>query len=68
MSSSWGINRTMAQIHALLLITGEPLSVDEIIDRLHISRGNASMNPVSYTHLRAHETYLLIAYAVFCLK
>lgn len=43
MSSSWGINRTMAQIHALLLVTGQPHSVDEIIDRLHISRGNASM-------------------------
>lgn len=44
MSSSWGINRTMAQIHALLFITGKPWSMDEIIDRLHISRGNASMN------------------------
>lgn len=44
MSSSWGINRTMAQIHALLLITGRPHSMDEIVDRLGISRGNASMN------------------------
>lgn len=44
MSSSWGINRTMAQIHALLLVTGRPHTVDEIIERLHISRGNASMN------------------------
>lgn len=44
MSSSWGINRTMAQIHALLFITGEALTVDEIMDRLQISRGNASMN------------------------
>ncbi len=44
MSSSWGINRTMAQIHALLFITGEALTVDEIMDQLHISRGNASMN------------------------
>jgi len=44
MSSSWGINRTMAQIHALLLVTGRPHSVDELIERLHISRGNASMN------------------------
>jgi len=44
MSSSWGINRTMAQIHALLFITGEALSADEIMDRLQISRGNASMN------------------------
>lgn len=44
MSSSWGINRTMAQIHALLLITGTPHTVDEIMDRLVISRGNASMS------------------------
>ena len=44
MSSSWGINRTMAQIHALLFINGVPLEVNEIMDRLQISRGNASMN------------------------
>lgn len=44
MSSSWGINRTMAQIHALLLCTGEAYAVEELIERLHISRGNASMN------------------------
>lgn len=44
MSSSWGINRTMAQIHALLLATGTSMTMDEIIARLHISRGNASMN------------------------
>jgi DNA-binding transcriptional regulator GbsR (MarR family) len=44
MSSQWGINRTMAQIHALLFITGETLTMDQIIERLQISRGNASMN------------------------
>lgn len=44
MSSSWGINRTMAQIHALLFVTGVPLEVNEIMQRLQISRGNASMN------------------------
>jgi HTH-type transcriptional regulator, glycine betaine synthesis regulator len=44
MSSSWGINRTMAQIHALLLVSGRPYSMDEIIERLGISRGNASMS------------------------
>lgn len=44
MSSNWGINRTMAQIHALLFVSGGPLEVNEIMDRLHISRGNASMN------------------------
>jgi DNA-binding transcriptional regulator GbsR (MarR family) len=44
MSSSWGINRTMAQIHALLFVTGEALEVNDIMNRLQISRGNASMN------------------------
>jgi len=44
MSSAWGINRTMAQIHALLFITGRTYSMDEIIEQLQISRGNASMN------------------------
>lgn len=44
MSSSWGINRTMAQIHALLIATGTPHTMDQIISRLGISRGNASMS------------------------
>ena len=44
MATSWGINRTMGQIHALLYISPEPLSADEIMARLRISRGNASMS------------------------
>jgi len=40
----WGINRTMAQIHALLLIMPDPLSADEIMQELNISRGNTNMN------------------------
>lgn len=40
----WGINRTMAQIHALLLITADPLTQDDIMDQLTISRGNTNMN------------------------
>lgn len=40
----WGINRTMAQIHALLLISPEPLSQDDIMEELNISRGNTNMN------------------------
>lgn len=42
--SNWGINRTMAMIHALLLISHEPLSADEVMEELSISRGNANMN------------------------
>jgi len=44
MASAWGINRTMGQIHGLLHISPEPLSMDEIMQRLKISRGNASMS------------------------
>jgi len=44
MGNSWGINRTMAQIHALLMITPKPLSTDEVMEELKISRGNANMN------------------------
>ena len=44
MGSAWGINRTMAQVHALLMISQEPLSTDEIMEELQISRGNAHGN------------------------
>ena len=41
---NWGINRTMAQLQALMLISPEPLSTEEIMEELNISRGNANMN------------------------
>jgi len=44
MASHWGINRTMAQIHALLYASNESLDTDEIMEHLQISRGNANMN------------------------
>lgn len=44
MSGYWGINRTMAEIHALLFISTEPLCTDDVMQKLQISRGNASMN------------------------
>lgn len=40
----WGINRTMAQIHALLLISPDPLTQDDVMAELNISRGNVNMN------------------------
>ena len=43
-ATNWGINRTMAQVHALLLANGKPLSTDEVMELLQISRGNANMN------------------------
>ena len=43
MGSQWGVPRTMAQVHALLWLLGRPLNTDELMERLDISRGNASM-------------------------
>jgi len=43
-SAAWGINRTMAQIHALLLTSPAPLATDEIMEALQISRGNVNTN------------------------
>jgi DNA-binding transcriptional regulator GbsR (MarR family) len=42
--TQWGINRTMAQIHALLLISTDPITQDDIMEQLSISRGNVNMN------------------------
>ena len=44
LGSNWGINKTMAQIHALLLISEKPLSTEDIMEEIQISRGNANMN------------------------
>ena len=44
LGSQWGINRTMAQVHALLMVASIPLSTDDIMQQLNISRGNANMN------------------------
>lgn len=43
-ATNWGINRTMAQVHALLLSSAKPLSTDDVMEALEISRGNANMN------------------------
>jgi DNA-binding transcriptional regulator GbsR (MarR family) len=44
MSSYWGINRTMAEIHALLYVSTQPICTDDVMALLQVSRGNASMN------------------------
>jgi len=44
MASSWGINRTMAQVYARLYCAERPLNTDQIMERLQISRGSANMN------------------------
>src|SRR5438874_1369741 len=44
MGQTWGINRTMAEIHALLYVSAQPQCTDDVMERLNISRGNASMS------------------------
>ncbi|MEQ9165776.1 MAG: transcriptional regulator, partial [Fulvivirga sp.] len=44
LGSSWGINKVMAQIHALLIVSSKPLTTDDVMAELQISRGNANMN------------------------
>ena len=44
LGSKWGINRTMAQLHALLLVSPDPMSAEEMMAELNISRGNVNMN------------------------
>jgi DNA-binding transcriptional regulator GbsR (MarR family) len=38
---AWGMTRTVARVHALLMVSDRPLTTDEIMDRLAISRGGA---------------------------
>ena len=44
MGNAWGVNRIMAQIHALLMISTGPLTTDEIMEELKVSRGHANTN------------------------
>jgi DNA-binding transcriptional regulator GbsR (MarR family) len=44
MGAYWGISRTMAEIHALLFVSTAPVCTDDVMARLQVSRGNASMN------------------------
>ena len=57
MGSAWGISRTMAEVHALLYIAAQPMCTDDVMERLQISRGNASMS------LRALEDWHLVSRA-----
>lgn len=44
LGSKWGINRTMAQLHALLMVSPDPLCTEEMMEELNLSRGNVNMN------------------------
>lgn len=44
LGSNWGMNKTFAQVHGLLMVSDQPLSTDDVMNELHISRGNAHAN------------------------
>lgn len=44
MGPNWGVNRTMSQIHALLMVEPDALTTDDVMAALAISRGNAHAN------------------------
>ncbi|MEN3791927.1 MarR family transcriptional regulator [Fulvimarina sp. MAC3] len=54
MGSRWGVNRSVAQIHALLYLSANPLPADEIAETLSIARSNVS------TSLKELQTYQLV--------
>lgn len=49
--SKFGLNDMMAQLYAILYLSGKPLSLDDMVERLKISKGSASIN------IRALERY-----------
>lgn len=49
--NKFGLNNIMAQLYAILYFCGKPLSLDDMVDRLKISKGSASIN------IRALERY-----------
>jgi DNA-binding transcriptional regulator GbsR (MarR family) len=57
MGSRWGVNRTMAQIHALLFVTGRPMHADELCEALGVARSNVS------TSLRELQSWNLVKVA-----
>lgn len=55
MGETWGVNRSVAQIHALLFVSASPLTAEDIADRLSIARSNVSTSLrelVSWTLVR----------------
>jgi len=42
MGTRWGVNRTVAQVHALLYLSPDPLNADDIVDALDVARSNVS--------------------------
>jgi DNA-binding transcriptional regulator GbsR (MarR family) len=56
MGSRWGVNRSVAQIHALLHLAGKPLTAEEIAETLSIARSNVSNSLKELASWRLIET------------
>jgi DNA-binding transcriptional regulator GbsR (MarR family) len=54
MGTRWGVNRTVAQVHALLYLSPEPLTAEEIAEALSVARSNVS------TSLRELQNWQLV--------
>lgn len=60
MGSAWGVNRTVAQIHALLFFHGRPMHAEEIAETLAVARSNVSTSLKELINWRlVHTTQLL---------
>lgn len=55
MGTRWGVNRTVAQVHALLYLSPDPLTAEEIADTLSVARSNVS------TSLRELQSWKLVS-------
>src|SRR5262245_11351877 len=44
MGARWGVNRTVAQVHALLLVSEQPLTAESIAETLEVARSNVSVS------------------------
>ncbi|GAA6167388.1 GbsR/MarR family transcriptional regulator [Sessilibacter corallicola] len=54
MGTRWGVNRTVAQVHALLFLSSEPMNAEEITETLGVARSNVS------TSIRELQTWQLV--------
>ena len=57
MGSRWGVNRTVAQVHALLYLSAQPLTAEDIAETLSVARSNVS------TSLRELQNWQLVQVA-----
>src|SRR5437868_10671921 len=54
MGTHWGVNRSVAQIHALLYLSARPLPADDIVNQLRLARSNVS------TGLKELQSYAIV--------